>query len=423
MNESITIDRFLGLPHLSLDFKPFTVLIGPQATGKSVVAKLCYFAKNITWDVFSAIENDHSKSDLDQSLRTRFLDYFPSSCWGENSFAITYQHGDGKISIKKAKGKNAKLKISIPDFWVERLEDLKIQYREKVESTSDSADFKRFEFINKIRNSLTNSATEKFGDEIAFRQLFVPAGRSFFSNLQSSIFSFLSSNNAMDPFLKEFGSVYENIKRFQAHFMEDDGPSKEFAAKAKKLREHVLCGRYLSEKGKDYLHLLDGRRISLGNCSSGQQETLPLALILGSLPAMGRSGYSIYIEEPEAHLFPSAQRSVLELIALTFNSMRPKMQTLVTTHSPYILTALNNLVQAGRLYEQKLKPSENAQLNSLVPKEFALPTGSVAAYSMSATGIVNITDGDSGLIDAAAIDSVSEEIAVQFDELLSISQS
>ncbi len=43
--------------------------------------------------------------------------------------------------------------------------------------------------------------------------------------------------------------------------------------------------------------------------------------MLAALPflASPRSGQTVYIEEPEAHLFPSAQRSVIELIATVFN--------------------------------------------------------------------------------------------------------
>jgi len=36
--------------------------------------------------------------------------------------------------------------------------------------------------------------------EAAFNQLFIPAGRSFFSILQSNIFSFLSSDNVLEFF-------------------------------------------------------------------------------------------------------------------------------------------------------------------------------------------------------------------------------
>jgi predicted ATPase len=58
---------------------------------------------------------------------------------------------------------------------------------------------------------------------------------------------------------------------------------------------------------------------------------LPLAIILGSLPLFRNSyGYTIYIEEPEAHLFPSAQKRIVELIAVIYKSI-PSVQFVITT--------------------------------------------------------------------------------------------
>ncbi|PSD34013.1 hypothetical protein, partial [Acinetobacter radioresistens] len=44
------------------------------------------------------------------------------------------------------------------------------------------------------------------------RSVYVPAGRSFFANLQKSIFNFLTNNLPIDFFLKEFGARYERMK-------------------------------------------------------------------------------------------------------------------------------------------------------------------------------------------------------------------
>lgn len=421
MNESITIERFLGLSNIKINIHPLTVLIGPQATGKSVIAKLCFFSKGILNDVFTAIENDQTKQDLAKTLTAKFLEYFPSTCWGPESFSVTYRIGNERITIKKGSGKNAKLRITYPEFFDDALDTFRAEFKDRLSKQTDQDEyFRKFNVMHEIRAELQKSATRHFGNEIAFRQLFIPAGRSFFANLQSSIFTFLSSNNAVDPFLKEFGSFYENIKNWTRHIDGDDKREKPHYIQSKKLSESILCGSYLNEKGKDFLDLTDGRRISLANCSSGQQEVLPLSLILRALPLLGNPGVSIYIEEPEAHLFPTAQRKVLEMIALVFNSMEPRLQTVITTHSPYILTALNNLVEAGRLHQMKLKPASKARLNAVVSQELALAPNRVGAYSVSVGGVQSISDPDTGMINARAIDSASEEIAVQFDKLLAI---
>ena len=64
--------------------------------------------------------------------------------------------------------------------------------------------------INQVlRDFFVESLVKSLSREAAFSQLFIPAGRSFFANLQNNIFSFLSSNNALDPFLE---SLVQHMK-------------------------------------------------------------------------------------------------------------------------------------------------------------------------------------------------------------------
>ena len=44
-------------------------------------------------------------------------------------------------------------------------------------------------------------------------------------------------------------------------------------------------------------------------------------------------GFTLYIEEPEAHLFPTAQKRIIQLLSRTFNNNNnKKFQIFVTTH-------------------------------------------------------------------------------------------
>ena len=43
MKNTLVIDNFLIFDHAEIDINKFTVFIGPQASGKSIVAKLVYF--------------------------------------------------------------------------------------------------------------------------------------------------------------------------------------------------------------------------------------------------------------------------------------------------------------------------------------------------------------------------------------------
>jgi predicted ATP-dependent endonuclease of OLD family len=127
----------------------------------------------------------------------------------------------------------------------------------------------------------------------------------------------------------------------------------------------------------------------------------------------------VYIEEPEAHLFPSAQRNIVELIATVFNSRKEQLQFFITTHSPYVLTALNNLLQAGLLYEESSEDIQH-QLEKIVSRYKSLDVDDLSAYVLSDGKCNSIVCPDTGLIDARVIDSVSDELAIEFDQLLNL---
>lgn len=422
MNETIALTGFAGLPKIQLDLSEFNVLIGPQATGKSVIAKLLFYCKSVMWQVFAAAENKQTKRDLDRNLKKRFEEFFPPASWGANAFTIDYHYGDFFIKINRDPGKDGAFSIEYSKYLHVELNRLR-RFFNSAESTPEFGDYyQQIQIVSQIRNHLVVDLVGRFGERSTASQIFIPAGRSFFANLQSSIFSFLSGNNAIDPFLKEFGSFYENIKRVGAPSQTRMAPeNKAYFQDSAKLMQEILCGKYVNDKGKDYLDVIDGRRISLGNCSSGQQETLPLALMLRRLPLLrGRAGgHSVYIEEPEAHLFPMSQRLILELIALTFNASAPRLQIFITTHSPYVLTALNNLIQAGALYE-KLAAAEQTKLAKVVSKGKAIAISKVAAYALSRTECKSIKDPETQLLSAELIDSVSADLAIEFDSLLDL---
>jgi predicted ATP-dependent endonuclease of OLD family len=429
MVEKLIIRDFAGIKELEIDIKQINILIGPQASGKSVCAKLLFYFKNFPGELLSAAENEQKKSRLDLHYSKTFEEYFPPESWGDQNFSIKYEISSIFIEISRKQDSRGKILLNYSDVFKKELSKLRTLKR-KIEDKSLEKD-DRYEPVDKmrtrrvLRDSLSESLSDSLCKEVTFTQLFIPAGRSFFANLQSSIFSFLSSNNALDPFLRAFGSTYENVKGLRFSRLRDrldEGKEgKEIQDEISRLIEKSLCGKYLYEKGKDFLDIADGRRINVANSSSGQQETLPLTIMLAALPflASPRSGQTVYIEEPEAHLFPSAQRSIIELIATVFNYRKEKLQFFITTHSPYVLTAINNLLQAGILY-QTADQDVLRQLEKIVPKYKALNTSDLSAYVLADGKCNSIICHDTGLIDAKIIDSVSDELAIEFDKLLDL---
>ena len=222
-----------------------------------------------------------------------------------------------------------------------------------------------------------------------------------------------------------FGTVYEesklpiSLERINDIALGNQELSKEINL----LNNKIFCGKCLHKDGKDYLQLTEERTVEISNSSSGQQETLPLIIILRRLAFLKSNigGTSVYIEEPEAHIFPSAQKSIVELIATVYNARKDSLQFFITTHSPYILTAFNNLLQAGILAVDATE-DKIAKISRHVPKTRFLSPDEVAVYSLENGYCQSIIAKETGLIDANIIDEVSNELAIQFDELLDLEE-
>ena len=129
---------------------------------------------------------------------------------------------------------------------------------------------------------------------------------------------------------------------------------------------------------------------------------------------------SIFIEEPELSLFPSAQRRLLNRLVRDCFAEN-KQENCVTnlafaTHSPYILTSLNNLLLAGETAKTVEKKNRVSQV---VSEEYWLTAEQVGAYAIENGKVKNIIEEDN-LIDGAYLDSISDEVSSEFSNILDI---
>ena len=91
---------------------------------------------------------------------------------------------------------------------------------------------------------------------------------------------------------------------------------------------------------------------------------------------------------------------------------------MISTHSPYILTSLNNLLFAGQLYTDK-KVDKN-KLEDIISQKYTLNSSNFNAYLIENGALIDLIDKESGLIRADKIDEISTQIADEFDMLLSL---
>jgi len=425
--QKITVKDFSCIKNAVLEVAPLTLVIGPQASGKSVLSKLVYFCTSIIseFDKF-AIDELLSFESLDRRVKLLFSEWFPSSAWGSKRFFIKFQLGEFELDIVRV-GKTERVRVKFCDKFEELYKKSHQQFlnaHEKADSLA-KADIYDYELKWSLRQSANATLKRWLGDNWVNNQLFVPAGRSFFTSVGKALFAFEHSG-ILDPVTLEFGRKFSAIRERNNRRM----PAAELVQSSISsiLFSEILGGDLKTEGGKEYIRSSDGRLIPFSALSSGQQELLPLAVTIRSmLPNTSArrlvSGIGpvprrvIYIEEPEAHLFPRAQNKLVEVLAALV-TRRSANNLLLTTHSPYVLAKFNNLIKAGSLARGG-RAALNPDLVKLLPESSWIPAKSVNAYAIMDGNLKCIMD-ETGLIAADYLDDVSGEIAREFTRLLAI---
>ena len=114
-----------------------------------------------------------------------------------------------------------------------------------------------------------------------------------------------------------------------------------------------------------------GGRGALKQAPSGVREALPILLLLAH-----HDTRRLYIEEPEAHLHPSAVQAVAWASA---HSAKQGKALIVSTHDPLIFGQINDLVRASSLTDDKLRVyAEELNVGLDVLKEMLLDPNMVA---------------------------------------------
>lgn len=419
MSENLEVTTFMVLKSASIQIKKINILIGRQANGKSLIAKLIYFFRLIPNQFFDAVKDQASKRDLDKTILRDFESRFPRYAWEGSTFELKYESGGIQISIrgeKKASGKTI-LSLAYSDSLTKLFNSKKKAYAKRLEE---------YTLDEKPRRRLTNYQSQimyevvvdpiKQGEHGRFfsSSVFVPASRSFFANLQKNIFTFMASNLDIDPFLKEFGSLYETSKRYYRGAYFPRKPD-HLAEELDRSIESIIAGKYEFDDDQDWI-ATKGSRVNLVNASSGQQEALPMLLTLAVWPFIrgDSEGSMFFIEEPEAHLFPTSQSRIISMLTALYANIN--VGFFVTTHSPYILSSLNNNILAGDVKSKDgITDSEYLDLSG---GGYPVMFEDVSAYTISGGIAKSIGDTEFRMIGAEVLDEVSDHFQEVMNALL-----
>ena len=426
--QKIEIRNFGPIKELNLDIKDFSIFIGPQASGKSTIAKTIFFFKSLNDDLVKYFIESVEKSDFSKSIgtyaksiRQKYLDYFGSSTH-LNGLHLKYYYTE-KICISITIETNHK--YITPNFSEQFKYDFKNLVKEAIEFSSflgqrnpslltskdllqiDSEKRKFVSYIKEKCNSIFQEDREL---------IFIPAGRSLLAtlsdqlqfinprNLDFLMRTFLDKINIVRPIFNKSLSDIIKERRLLTQYEIDYNKTK----LADEIISKILRGKYQYDKDGEKIFYETNKYVKLNFSSSGQQESLWILLLLFII-ILEKQNVFIVIEEPEAHLFPEAQKEISNLIALMSNV--ENSQVIITTHSPYILASLNNLILANKV------GSENINVEKRINKNLWINRDKVYAALVTKGQVKDIIDNELNIIQQENIDSVSGTINDEFDFL------
>lgn len=432
----LIINKLGPIEQCDLECSQFMTLTGFQASGKSTIAKAIYYFRTIKDDIaklakrqafnmvpVSGLETELDvvygtslRKGLENYLREKFLRTFGSS-WGmSNEMCIVYYYTN-TCSVKVSLKEDAK--FSSPNYiWITFSDDLLKFLREKDNYLTVTSLGVSEEDTKKLKTELC----EIFDDGCSV--VYIPAGRSMIT-LLSQQFGYIYATmdgvqkRSLDYCTKDYlerilrikPEFSEGLQGLTAYNMSKTIIPPKLVKQALILIEKVLRGRYRYSNGEEQIVLEDGKYVKINFSSSGQQECVWILNLLFYY-LLQQTSVLFIIEEPESHLFPESQKYITELIALVSNC---KHSVVLTTHSPYVLGTLNNLLYAHTIPNQYSKKA-----NEIIPKSIWLNDKNFDSWFVKNGTVENCMDAEVHMIQNEKIDEISKVINTEFDELLDL---
>jgi len=421
--QRITIHKLGPVSHCELDINDFMVVTGPQASGKSTVAKSVYLFKSIKNILFTQIQrqcliqHEYTEDTVGLSVRNRlireirsdFLQIFGSTWCMDESMYLLYEYAEDvtvQISLKSDP-------ISPNYIWIDFSQRLR-QFLDSIPVPEQGVCV-----LDRVKQEID----AVFQDDAEI--IYIPAGRSLITLLSAQLNYIYSSmddlqkrsldyctRNYLERILKLKPVFSTGVSQMIRNVMSltDTRLNKDAVFKAEELMNGILQGEYRNVDGEERLQVSDDRYVKINFASSGQQEAVWILNVLFYYLLHNKGAYFI-IEEPESHLFPNAQKLITEFIALSRGN---RSQIFITTHSPYVLGTINNL-----LYADRIAPFVNKrELSGILDRNLWISCRELSAFFMHEGEIKSCKDDEFGSIENEVIDGASDQINEDFDRMV-----
>lgn len=246
---------------------------------------------------------------------------------------------------------------------------------------------------------LYESLIEIFPKIFLYDSIYIPTERNILQIISTNILGLINNNIQIPKYLLNSGQEYEKaintIKELPLSIID------------KKIR-------YKREGKTSYIYHNENEKVDLLESASGLQSVIPILLLVEySKTLKEKYNFNFVVEEPELNLYPKAQHELIKY--LIKNCLFDRKNLILTTHSPFVLASINNLLLAYDKGQKNLK-----EVNKIIKKESWLNPKNFIAYELKNGKAKKIMNDKLGQIAENMIDSVSDTFADEFNKLLNL---
>ena len=363
----IDIHKFGPLQEVSFQVAPFMVFTGMSKLGKSYANYLVYY-------LFANLLNYKEAARLGEHLVGKNSS---GSFTLSGDLLSTYLH-DNVTAFMRALLGDPTIECDVEFLFPEFGEPLHVTYQEVVATEEDIE--KRLGYTVSIsingkeesRNIIINTTytvglycqTElsyRLLEDFYYHALIFPPANGALINADYTLTSSINRDGMYGRFLLD-NNYCTSIK-----------VTDELSTYLNQIKK-ITDGDVVKEEGKEFLVLDEGKHVNMSAAASSIKEISPLLFLLKNHPG---ANAAICLEEPEAHLHPSMQIQVADLIAECINN---GFLFHITTHSDYFMDRLNQLIKLGNIRKKNEATfKEYCTVNGLSEKTF-LDGDNVKAY-------------------------------------------
>lgn len=428
----LIVQNFGPITNCEIELNELTLFIGPQSSGKSTISKLFFFFLNIRDEfvnfALDQVDNTSEKTQIrefSKVIRKRFIEFWGPTPLHPTTY-IRYEYDN--LTYVEIKLDSAKHRYVDPVFSPSIESELSIVHKAlksipiNEAPSSNLFNSARSISIDRVKDTLVETLRDRAKSLFFFDReiFFIPAGRSLLSTLSDQL-QYIHPHHLDYP-MRVFIDRINKSKAFFGKSLADLIKDRALLEKgnvwfsAVRRVEHlvnkILRAEYIHDKEGGKLYVNNKTYTKLSFASSGQQESIWILLSL-FLVVLEKVDAIMFIEEPEAHLFPTAQKDMVELLCFLSHSMGTNF--VITTHSPYILSALNN-----HIYAASLGKSKKNKVSNIISQHTWIDFNRICGYFISQGTLNDLCDASIGLLKTELIDEASSLVNQEYDALFQV---